>query len=175
MALANRDVTVYTAARRRVARFQAVRPLDHLHFVASAPRLVGAASRGLLAAYTLRGEPLLDLATFSNCGDLAVSGDGAHLVLAGYNLGVQRYDADGELVQTLVLDGSPARVALPFRGFAPAAVATVEHGLYRLTRDGTVAWGAPAPDAVVGLAQDAFARQWTVGFEGGRVVRLEFE
>ena len=174
VALANADVTVYTETRRRLTRFQSVRPLDHLLFLAGEPRLVGAAGRGLLAAYDLRGTPLLDLSTFANCGGVAATGDGKHLALAAFNLGVQRYDEDGTLVNTLVLDGSPARVALPFRGPAPLAVATLEHGLYRLNKPGEVTWGAPAPGPVAGLCQDAFGRTWTVGLEAGRVLRLEF-
>ena len=174
VALSNGDVTVYTNRRRKLARFTALRPLDHLHFLAARPLLVGAADRGLIAAYDLRGRQELDVKTWANCGDLAVTGDGARMAVAAFNLGVQRFDGDGRVRDTLSTGGSPAKVALPFRGAGPLAVATLEGDLFRLTAAGAVDWSAPAPAPIAGLALDAAGRLLTVGFETGRVVRLEF-
>ncbi|MFH5804995.1 YncE family protein [Alienimonas sp. DA493] len=174
VALSNGDVTVYTNRRKKLARFTALRPLDHLRFLATRPLLVGAADRGLIASYDLRGRQELDVKTWANCGDLAVTGDGTRMAVAAFNLGVQRFDGEGRVRDTLSTGGSPAKVALAFRGWGPLAVATLEHELFRLNAAGEVDWAAPAPGAIAGLALDAPGRQMTVGFETGRVVRLEF-
>ena len=174
VALSNGDVTVYTNRRKKLTRFTAIRPLDHLHFLASRPLLVGAANRGLIAAYDLRGRQELDVKTWANCGDLAVTGDGTRMAVAAFNLGVQRIDGAGRVRDTLSTGGSPSKVALPFRGWGPLALATLEQELFRLTVAGEVDWAAPAPAPVAGLALDARGRLLTVGFETGRVVRLEF-
>ena len=174
VSLSNGDITVYTNRRRKLTRFTALRPLDHLHFLATEPTLVGAANRGLIAAYDLRGRQLMDVNTWSNCGDLAVTGDGKRMAVAAFNLGVQRLDAAGRVRDTLAMDGSPSKVALPFRGAGPLAAATQEGQIFRLTAGGEVDWAANTPGAVAGLALDAAGRQLTVGFETGRVVRLEF-
>ena len=174
VALSNGDVTVLTNRRKKLARFTALRPLDHLHFLATRPLLVGAADRGLIASYDLRGRQELDVKTWANCGDLAVTGDGTRMAAAAFNLGVQRFDGAGRVRDTLSTGGSPSKVALPFRGWGPLAVATLERDLYRLTAAGEVDWAAPAPAGIAAVALDAAGRRMTVGFETGRVVRLEF-
>ena len=174
VALSNGDVTVYTNRRRKLSRFHALRPLDHLHFLAAEPTLVGAAGDGFLGSFDLQGRQELDVKTFANCGDLAVTGDGAHLALAAFNLGVQRLDASGRVRDTLAVGGTPSKVALPFSGNGPLALATQEKQVFRLTAGGEVDWAAAAPDAIAGLALDAAGAALTVGFAGGRVVRLNF-
>ncbi|NNJ25515.1 hypothetical protein LzC2_15860 [Planctomycetes bacterium LzC2] len=174
VALSNGDVTVYTNRRKRLSRFTALRPLDHLHFLATRPLLVGAADRGLIASYDLRGRQQLDVKTWANCGDLAVTGDGTRMAAAAFNLGVQRFDGSGRVKDTLSTGDSPAKVAMAFRGWGPLAVATLEQQLFRLTAAGEVDWAAPAPAAITDLALDAAGKLMTVGFETGRVVRLEF-
>ena len=173
VALANGNVLVYTNRRRRVAHFKTLRPLAHVRFLATERRLVGAAGHALWAVYDLAGNVLLDVKTWANCGDLAVTGDGAEVALAAFNLGLQRYGADGAVRDTLVVDGSPARVAVPFRR-GPIACATQERDLYLFDRTGDVLWAAPAPDEVTALRFDARGRELTVGLAGGRVLRLGF-
>ena len=173
LSLANGTVLVYTNRRRRIARFPVLRPLAHLRFVATERRLVGAAEHALWAAYDLRGNVEVDVKTWANCGDLAVTGDGSEVALAAFNLGLQRYDADGSVRDTLVVDGSPSRVAVPFRR-GPVACATLERELHLFDRTGDVLWSAPAPDDVTALRFDALGRELTVGLAGGRVLRLRF-
>ena len=173
-ALANGDVTVLTNRRRKVVRFTALRPLDHLHFLATTAMLVGAAGDGFLGSYDLRGRQELDVKTFANCGDLAVTGDGSRMALAAFNLGVQRLDGEGRVRDTLAVGGTPAKVALPFAGAGPLAVATQEKQIFRLTAGGEIDWAAGAPDEIAALASDAAGDELTVGFAAGRVVRLRF-
>ena len=174
VALASSDVAVVTNRKKRLARFASLRPLASLHFLATEPKLVGAAGDGFLGSFDLRGRQELDVKTFANCGDLAVTGDGRRMALAAYNLGVQRLDASGRVRDTLAVGGTPGRVALPFSGAGPLAAATQERQLFRLTAGGEIDWAAEAPDDVVALALDAAGGELTVGVAAGRVVRLSF-
>ena len=174
VALASSDVVVVTNRRKRLARFGSLRPLAFLHFLATEPTLVGAAADGFLGSFDLRGRQELDVKTFANCGDLAVTGDGNRMALAAFNLGVQRLDATGRVRDTLAVGGTPSRVALPWAGAGPLAAATQERQLFRLTAGGEIDWAAQAPDDVVNLALDAAGDRLTVGFAAGRALRLDF-
>ena len=174
VALASSDVVVLTNRKKRLSRFTSLRPLETLHFLATEPALVGAAGDGFLGSFDLRGRQELDVKTFANCGDLAVTGDGSRMALAAFNLGVQRLDAAGRVRDTLAVGGTPSRVALPWAGAGPLAAATQERQLFRLSTGGEIDWAAPAPDDVAGLALDAAGARLTVGFAAGRVVRLDF-
>ena len=174
VALESSDVVVVTNRKKRLVQFSSLRPLASLHFLATEPTLVGAAADGFLGSFDLRGRQGLDVKTFANCGDLAVTGDGGRMALAAYNLGIQRLDADGRVRDTLAVGGTPSRVALPFAGAGPLAAATQERQLFRLAAGGEIDWAAAAPDDVVGVALDAAGDALTVGFAAGRVVRLTF-
>jgi len=171
VALANRDVRIYTTTRRRVGEAEVVRPLRFLRFSATEPKLIGAAEDGLLAAFTVSGKPLWEQRLFATCGDMAASGDVSQVSLAGFAHGVQKYDASGSNRGTIVVEGTPARLAACYDG-SRLAVATLERQVYRLDRGGNLVWAAEAPDDVVGLRSDAAGRNLTVGFAEGRVVRL---
>lgn len=171
VALANRDVRIYTTTRRRVGDVEVVRPLRFLRFSATEPRFVGAAEDGLLAAFTVGGKPLWDQRLFATCGDMAASGDLSQVSLAGFAHGVQRYDSDGTNRGTIVVEGTPARLATSYDGSRLAA-ATLERQFYWLDRSGDLRWAAAAPDDIVALRVDAAGRSVAVGFAEGRVVRL---
>lgn len=171
VALANRDVRIYTTTRRRVAEIEVVRPLRHLRFSMTQPTLVGAAEDGLLAAYSLFGKPLWDVRLFATCGDMAVSGDLSHLLLAGFAHGIQRFDAAGTNRGTFIVEGTPARLATCYDG-SRIAVATLERQVYWLDRGGNLRWAAAAPDDVAALRCDAAGKSIVVGFASGRVERL---
>jgi hypothetical protein len=170
-ALANRDVRIYTAARRRVADFETVRPLRFLRFSATEPKLVGAAEDGLLAAYSAAGKPLWDQRLFATCGDMAASGDVSTLLLAGFAHGVQRYDREGANRGTFVVEGTPARVSMCYDG-SRIAVATLERQVYWTDRNGNLRWGGTAPDEVVAVRADGAGGSVVVGTASGRIERL---
>lgn len=173
VALANRDVRIYTTARRRVAEFEVVRPLRHLRFSATQPTLVGAAEDGLLVAYSLFGKPLWDVRLFATCGDMAASGDVSHLLLAGFAHGIQRFDVAGTNRGTFIVEGTPARLATCYDGSRIAA-GTLERHIYWLDRGGNLRWAATAPDDIAALCCDAAGRSIAVGFGTGRVVALSW-
>jgi hypothetical protein len=171
VALANRDVRIYTATRRPIAEFEVVRPARFLKFAATEPLLIGAAEDGLLAAWQLSGKPVWDVRLFASCGDLAMSGDAATILLAGFAHGIQRFDKAGTNRGAFVVEGTPARIATSYDGSRIAA-ATIERQLYFLDRGGDLRWAAATPDDVVALACDAAGRSIVVGFASGLVTRL---
>ncbi len=176
--LGNRDGLIYAtgrdgAARRRVADFEAIRPVRFLAFAATRPLLVAAADHGMLAAYSPAGKLLWDTRLWAGCGDVAISGDAGRIFLAAHAHGVQRYDGRGANRGTFLVDGTPGRLALSFDG-TRLGVATLERHLYRLGGEGDLLWAATAPDDVAALAIDGPGRDLFVGFSEGRAVRLRW-
>jgi hypothetical protein len=169
--LANRDVRVYTTARRRVAEFESVRPLRFLRFAAAEATLVGAAEDGLLASYDVRGRQNWDVRLFASCGDMTASGDATTILLAGFAHGIQRFDRTGTNRGAFVVEGTPARISVSYDGSRIAA-ATVERQVFVLDRSGDLRWAADAPDDVAAVRFDAAGRSIVVGFASGRVTRL---
>ncbi|MBA3314121.1 MAG: hypothetical protein H0T47_12655 [Planctomycetaceae bacterium] len=173
VALGNRDVRIYTTSRRRIAEFEVVRPLRFLQFSATEPKLIVAAEDGLLAAYTIEGQPHWDMRLFATCGDMTASGDGSMILLAGFAHGVQRFDASGTNRGAFVVEGTPARISTCYDGSRIAA-ATLERQVFLLERSGNLRWAANAFDDVVAVRCDATGRSLTVGFAEGRVEKLSW-
>ncbi len=169
VALANRDVRIYTSTRRSIAEFEVVRPLKFLTFSASEPVLFGAAEDGLLGAFDLAGRSLWDVRLFTSCGDLAVSGSGSVILLAGFAHGIQRFDHAGANRGTFVVEGTPSRIATNYDGSRIAA-ATIERQIYALDRSGDLRWAASTPDDVVAMRSDASGKSILIGFASGRMV-----
>ena len=171
IALANRDVRVYTTTRRRVAEFESVRPLKFLRFAANEAVLIGAAEDGLLAAHDALGRQRWDVRLFASCGDMAVSGDARTILLAGFAHGIQRFDGSGTNRGAFVVEGTPARISTSYDG-SHIVAATIERQIYLLERTGELRWAAEAPDDVAAVRLDGPGRSIAVGFASGRVARL---
>ena len=173
IALANRDVQVYTADRGKAASFEAVRPLRFLAFSATQPQLIGAADHGLLGAWTPGGKPLWDTRLWTTCGDMAASGDGQTLFVAAFAHGVQRFDGEGTNRGTIIVEGTPGRLATSFDA-GRLSVATLEHQLYRLDAHGNLLWRATAPDDIAAIQSDGPGERLLVGLASGRMLCLRW-
>jgi hypothetical protein len=173
VALGNRDVRIYTTTRRRVADFEVVRPLRFLQLTATEPKLIGAAEDGLLGSYTVGGKTVWDAHLFATCGDMAASGDGAVILLAGFAHGIQKFDRSGANRGAFVVEGTPARLSTCFDGSRIAA-ATLERQVFLLDRGGRLLWAAIAGDDVTSVRCDATGRVVTIGFAEGRIERLSW-
>ncbi len=173
VALGNRDVRIYTTTRRRVADFEVVRPLRFLQLTATEPKLIGAAEDGLLGTYTVAGKTVWDAHLFATCGDMAASGDGAVILLAGFAHGIQKFDRSGANRGAFVVEGTPARISTCFDGSRIAA-ATLERQVFLLDRGGRLLWAAVAGDDVTSVRCDATGRVVTIGFAEGRIERLSW-
>jgi hypothetical protein len=173
VALANRDVRIYTTTRRRIADFEVVRPLRYLQLSATEPLLIGAAEDGLLGAYTVAGKTVWDTHLFATCGDMTASGDASNILLAGFAHGIQKFDRAGANRGAFVVEGTPARISTCFDGSRIAA-ATLERQVFLLDRCGRLLWAAVAGGDVASVSCNGTGRVVTIGFTEGRVERLSW-
>jgi hypothetical protein len=97
-------------------RLQTPRPLYHLAFVPEAPRLVGCADFGLVACFDLSGRGVWRDGLVAHLGALAVSGDGARVVLACFTDGLRAYALDGRKLGGQTLPEPCRLVVLSYDG-----------------------------------------------------------
>lgn len=163
---------VYNADKKQVCRFETVRPVRHVQFLATEPGLIVAAEYGLLAEYDLDGDPLWSEKLWSNVGDLATTGDGRSIYLAGFAHGVQVFDGTGDGRGSYLLEGIANHVAV---SFSPRRIlaSTIERHLYALDGHGELVWAVQAPDDIAHIACSPLGDWYLCGFAGGRIVRLD--
>jgi hypothetical protein len=167
------ETRILNVGRKTVTRFSTARPMAHVRFVASQPELIAAAESGLLCRIGLDGTPIWNEACWSNIGDLAITGDGRTVFIAGLNLGIQRFDGYGNSQGTYVLEGTPNHIATSF-GLRRLVASTIEKGLYWLDADGEILWAAETAEAARTLRCDPLGAGIVCGFESGRVVRFDW-
>jgi hypothetical protein len=163
---------VYDADKRKVASFESMRPLRFVRWLTNQPAFVAAADYGFFAKYSWQGEPDWNERLYSTVSDLAATGDGQSIVLAGLAHGIQVYGAEGNSRGTFVLDGTAHLVSTSHHRKRIAA-ATLERNLLLLDADGDVKWLLQAPDDITRLHTSPLGDWVVVGFAGGRIVRLD--
>ena len=167
--------TIYSSENRKVSRFETIRPLRYLQLLATTTHLVGAAEHGLVGRFALRGETIWSEKLWSNVGDLAVTGDGRNLFLAGFAHGIQSYDGEaGSSRGTFVTEGTVSLVSCGYAKKSLAA-ATLERDLFALDDGGNLVWKLTAPEDVCRVILSPLADWIAVGFASGRVVRLDYK
>ena len=173
IAMADGVTVVFTAANRKVSRFETVRPLRYLQLLATETQLLAAAEHGLVGRYSLDGEQTWTEKLWSNVGDLAASGDGRHLCLAGFAHGVQLYDGEaGTSRGAFLTEGTVALVAC---GYAKKhlVAATLERQLFAMNDAGDLIWNLTLPDDLLRLQMSPLGDWIVLGFASGRIVRLD--
>lgn len=173
-ALDNGGNFIFDIHKQRVAAFETIRPLSFLRFLTSEPVLLGAAEYGHLCLHALDGGQLWSEKLWTNVGDLAATGDGSTIVIAGFNHGLQVYDGEGGSRGSYMIDGTPHRVAITFEPDRLAA-ATIERGLYWLDADGELLWAATLPEDVCRVHCDPLGNWLLCGLSSGRIMRLSWE
>ena len=173
VAVDGRRNAIYTAGRKRVARFTTLRPLAQLEFLLTMPELVVAAEAGLLARHRLDGREVWSETGWSNIGDLSATPDGGTVFVAAFTHGLRIVNAIGQSSGAFLVEGTPARVASTAGG-QRLAVSTVERHLYWMDADGALLWTGMLPDDVVRLACDPLGRWIVCGMAAGRIVRLDW-
>jgi WD40 repeat protein len=171
--LADGTSRIYDSAKQKLAKFETIRPLAHLHFVATEAGLIGAAEHGLICRLALDGKVVWSDKLWSNVGQLSIAGDASMIYLACHTHGVQVYDGDGGTVGSYVLDGTVSRAAVSFEPQRILA-ATIERKLFWLDADGELLWSAEPPDAVETLAVDPLGEWAICGLKCGRIFRLDW-
>lgn len=174
VALVNHTTFVFRADKTCVGEFETPRPLAHLKFVSSQPRLIGAAEYGLLTSHTLDGTQIWAHDVWASIGDLALTGDGDVLFVAGFTHGVRIFDADGDPAGTYILQDEPHRVSCSY-WYERLAAATIERHVCWLDQQGDCLWDAQLADGIHGLHCDPLAGGLTIGLDCGRLACLRWD
>ncbi len=173
VALSDGVTEILNERKRRIAKFETVRPLASLAFCAQSPLLYGAAEHGLVGCYELSGGEVWQERYWSNVGDIAITGDGELVYLAGSAHGVQTLDGDGGTVGAYVVEGTVRRVACSFEPRRVIA-STIERQLFVMDSQGDVLWHGDVPEDIVDIACDAFGDEVTVALTSGDIFRFDW-
>lgn len=171
VALVNHLTFIYRADKTCVGEFETPRPLAHLRFVDTRTTLIGAAEYGLFTSHQLDGSPNWTRDVWASIGDLAITGDGDVLFVAGFTHGVRVFDADGDPAGTYVLQDEPHRISCSY-WYERLAAATIERHVCWLDQDGQCLWDAQLADGIHGLKCDPLANGLTLGLDCGRLAHL---
>ena len=147
------------------------RPLQHLAFIPERPALAAAADFGLVACYGVGGDVLWRDGPVAHTGGLAVSGDGAAIVLACFSDGLCRYSLDGPKRHALEKTGPCRLVAASYDGDAFLTI-DLEQRLQLRDSTGAVRGDWPLDGAPTGLALSALGDEAYVALADGRVLGL---
>lgn len=172
-ALSDGVTEILNERKRRIAKFETVRPLASLEFCTQAPLLFGAAEHGLVGCYEISGAEVWQERFWSNVSDMCTTGDGDLIYLAGAAHGVQTLDGDGATVGAYVVEGTVRRVACSFEP-RRVMVTTVERKLFAIDSQGDVLWSADTPEDIVDVVCDAFGDEVTIALTSGEILRLDW-
>ena len=173
VAMANGVTMVLTSDNGKFSRFETVRPLRHLQLLATSAGMLAAADHGLVGRYALSGSSVWTEKLWSNVGDLAATGDGRNVFLAGFTHGAQLFDGDeGASRGTFVTEGTVGLVAC---GFAKRhlVAATLERQLFAIDDSGSLVWHLTAPEDINRVLMSPLGDWIVCGFASGRIVRLD--
>lgn len=173
VSMADSVTAVFTGENRKSSRFETVRPLSHMQMLTTEMHLIVAAEHGLVGRYSLQGEKIWNEKLWSNVGDLAASGDGRHVYLAGFAHGVQSYDGEnGTSRGTFLTEGTVSLVACGYSRKQLVA-ATLERHLFALSDGGELLWNVNMPEDLSRLLMSPLGDFVILGFTSGRVLRLD--
>ncbi|MBC8113798.1 MAG: hypothetical protein H7062_05435 [Candidatus Saccharimonas sp.] len=173
VAMANGVTMVLTSENKKFSRFETVRPLRHLQLLATSTEMLAAADHGLVGRYALTGNAVWTEKLWSNVGDLAATGDGRNVFLAGFTHGAQLYDGEeGASRGTFVTEGTVGLVACGFTKRHLVA-ATLERQLFALDEGGSLVWHLTVPEDVHRVLMSPLGDWIVCGFASGRIVRLD--
>ena len=177
------DCQLYAFHGKPIGKFETKQPLSHVRFVPSIPMIVGASGYGTLVGVAieptapganLRAEVMWEERLLSNLGRLETTGDGSMILASCYNLGIQRYDIEGQNEGSYHCGGTALHAVPDFPGRL-IAVATQEGELALLNRAGVVRWKDALGRPPVALELDALGRFLIYGLETGEICRLDIQ
>jgi hypothetical protein len=166
------NLHIFDGTGRPVGQSRSPRPLHYLAFVPTAPRLIGSSDYGLVACFDLHATQLWRDALVIHAGALAVSGDGATIVLACFTEGLQRYTLAGKKPGRLPTP-EPCRLAsLSFDGRL-LLVAGLSSRLLLLDGAGRLLHTHPLDRTAVALALAPLGDYAIAALKDGEVVSLD--
>ena len=169
--LANGRTHVLDSQRDTVSRFETARPLCLLTLIATEPVVIGAAEYGLLCSYSLDGALNWNEQLLSSVGDLAATGDGGNVYLAGFSHGVLAFDGEGMNRGTYVVEGTPNHVSTSFVS-RRLCVTTLERHTYWIDANGEMLWAGVLPEDAVRVHCDPVGNGAVCGLVSGRILSV---
>lgn len=173
VAMSNGRNVFYNERKRRIARFETIRPLAFLKFCPSEPVVFGVAEHGLICCHNLSGAEIWQEKNWSNVGGIQITGDGDLVYLASFGHGVEAFDGDGASIGSYILDGTVNRIAVSYEPQRLIA-STVEGKLIWLDADGELLWSTTVDDKIVDLVCDPLGEWAIVGFQNKGIYRLDW-
>jgi hypothetical protein len=173
VSLSDGETLIFNAHKKRVGRYETLRPLRYLEFRVTEPAVLGVADYGSICCHDLKGNELWHGPILSNIGDISAAGSGDLIFLAAYNHGVQAYDGDGNHHASYIVDGTVNHVGTSFIGHRIAA-STIERHLYWINGDGKTVWTTTVDEDVRSILCDPLGKWLICGFASGAIHRLNF-
>ena len=173
LGLANGINFVYTQSNKKVCQFESVRPLRHIQFLSNKTEMLVASEYGFVGRYTLGGTSVWTDKLWSTVGDVAATGDGRSLFLAGFAQGVQAFDGQtGNARGTFVCDGT---VGLVSCGYVKRNIVgyTLEGTLFSVDDGGNPKWNVTVPEEILRIIVSPLGDFLICGFSSGRIMRVD--
>jgi hypothetical protein len=164
---------IYSHANTRASRFETVRPIRFIQFLTNSPEVIVASEYGFAGRYSLQGIPAWTTKLWSTVGELAATGDGKSIFLAGFAQGIQAFDGqNGETRGTFIADGT---VGLVTCGFVKRKIvaSTLERTIFGVDDAGNPLWNVTAPDDIKRIILSPLADYMICGFSSGRIMRFD--
>jgi hypothetical protein len=139
VSLANGKNVIYNADKKKLLDFESLRPLRFLQWMTTETGFMAAADYGFFARYSLQGDLDWSERLWSTVSDLAVTGDGEMIALAGLAHGIQVFDSQGTAQGSFVLDGTASLVAASYNRRRIVA-ATLEKHITLVDTAGSMRW-----------------------------------
>jgi hypothetical protein len=147
------------------------RPLSHLIFVPEVGTLVGTAGFGLVCTYDDSGRCVWRDGLVAHVGDLAVTGDGAQIVLACFTGGLCRYPLDRPKRELLDQVGACRLVGMSYTG-ERLVTADLEKTLSLRDKSGAARSALALPASPVALRVEALGDSVVCALVNGQLVRV---
>jgi len=172
--LANGTTQIYNERKRRIARFETVRPLAFLEFCTSEAILFGAAEHGFVGCFNLAGAQIWKQANWSNVGGLSTTGMGDFIYLASFGHGIQVLDADGIAIGSYMLEGTINHVSSSFEPDRLVA-STIEGQLYWMNSAGELVWSTTVNDDIAALTCGPLGNSAIIWLAKSGLFKLEWQ
>ena len=173
LGLADGVNVIFSSSNKKISRFETVRPIRHMQFLAQSTELMVASEYGFTGRYTMAGAPVWTSKLWSTIGDFAATGDGRSFFLAGFAHGIQAFDGlTGDTRGTFICDGS---VGLVTCGFTKRHVIayTLEGTLFSVDDGGDPRWNVTSPDEIRRIILSPLGDFMICGFASGRIMRFD--
>lgn len=164
---------VYSQDNKKFSQFETVRPVRSIQFLVSKPEMVVASEYGFVGRFALSGASTWTTKLWSTVGEMAVTGDGRWVFLAGFAMGIQAFDGQsGEARGTFICDGTVAQVCC---GYTKRNIIgyTLERTLFCVDDEGNPRWHVTVPEDIQRVILSPLGDYIICGLSSGRIMRFD--